>query len=214
MSQKTLLRPIIKEEQISDTAKAQADLEYTYFQHPDFFIEHKLGIRLWSGMRMAIDAVWNNKRVSIRAAHSMSKTKCAAAIAVTYLNLHEDAIVVTTAPGTRQVEKLLWKEIREIYMRVGNQLRGTCLQVEVKCNPESYMIGFATDNATRIEGWHSAHILFILDEAKGIPQWVYDALEGSMGGQAKMLEISFGSITLIKEENGSALICRPGIRLL
>jgi len=175
---------------ISDIAKAQADLEYTYLQHPDFFIEHKLGIKLWSGMRMAIDAVWNNKRVSIRACHAISKTKVAAAIAVTYLNLYEDAIVVTTAPGNRQIEKLLWKEIREIYMRIGKELRGTCLQVEVKCNPESYMIGFATDNATRIEGWHSAHILFILDEAKGIPQWCYDALDGSMSGKAKMLEIS------------------------
>ena len=75
-------------------------------------------------------------------------------------------------------------------MRINKELRGTCLQVEIKCTPESYMIGFATDNATKIEGWHSAHILFILDEAKGIPQWVYDALDGSMGGQAKMLEIS------------------------
>ena len=110
MSQKTLLRQIIKKEQISDIAKAQADLEYTYLKHPEFFIEHKLGIKLWSGMRMIIDAVKHNKRTSVRAAHALSKTKCAAAIAVTYLNLYEDAIVVTTAPGNRQIEKLLWKK--------------------------------------------------------------------------------------------------------
>jgi len=189
MSQKTLLRQTIKE-QISNEDKAQANLLCAYLEHPAFFIEDKLGIKLWSGMRMVIDAVWHNKRTTVRAAHGLSKTKTAAAIAVTYLNLYEDAIVVTTAPGNRQIEKLLWKEIREIYMRMGNELRGVCLQVEVKCNPESYMIGFATDNATRIEGWHSAHILFVLDEAKGIAQWVYDALDGSMGGMAKMLEIS------------------------
>ncbi len=147
-------------------------------------------LHLYTGMKYIIDSVWHNKRTTVRAAHALSKTKTAAAIAVTYLNLYDDAIVVTTAPGNRQIEELLWKEIREIYMRVGNDLRGTCLQVEVKCTPESYMIGFATDNATRIEGWHSAHILFILDEAKGIAQWVYDALEGSMSGKAKMLEIS------------------------
>ena len=183
-------KEVIKKPVANESQKAAYDLIEIYRDDPAFYIESKLGLRLWSGMRYVIETVWNNKRTTVRACHGISKTKVASALAVTYLNLYDDAIVVTTAPTNRQVEKLLWKEIREIYMRKGSDLRGVCLQVEIKCKPDSYLIGFATDNATKIEGWHSAHILFILDEAKGIGQWVYDALEGSMSGRAKMLEIS------------------------
>jgi len=189
MLQKTLLPRTIKKEELTKKEKALANLEHTYKKHPGLFIESNLGIRLWSGMRYVIDTVWSNKRTSVRACHGISKTKVAALIAVTYLNLYDDAIVVTTAPTNRQVEKLLWKEIGAAYIQYPN-LRGTCLTTDIKCGPESYMIGFATDNATKIEGWHSAHMLFVLDEAKGIEQWVYDAFEGSMSGEAKMLEIS------------------------
>lgn len=160
-------------------------------RHWDEFIENALGLELWSGMRLIIDTVQNNQRTSVRAAHGTSKTLAAAAIAVTFFNLYEDAIVITTAPGNRQVEYLLWKEIRNIYAKRGHLLRGNCQQVNIKTGEDSYMIGFSTDNATTIEGFHAPHILWVIDEAKGCPMWLYDSIEGSMtGGDARVLEIS------------------------
>lgn len=170
--------------------KKQKIVEY-YREHPDIFIKKRLGIKLWSGMRIIIDAVWKHKRVSVRACHGISKTICAATIAITFFNLYKNAIVITTAPTFRQVNLLLWKEIRHIYSQNNNFLRGECLTVDIKTATDSYVVGFSTDRADAIEGFHSPHILWILDEAKGLPQWVYDAIEGSMtGGFAKVLEIS------------------------
>jgi len=140
---------------------------------------------------MAIDSVWKYQRTSVRACHGVSKTKVAAVIAVAFFNLYKDAIVITTAPTNRQVEFLLWKEIRDIYSKNGSFLRGECMTTKIKTKTDSYMLGFATDNADSIEGFHASHILWILDEAKGLPQWLYDAVEGSMtGGHSRVLEIS------------------------
>lgn len=167
-------------------------LLFRYIEKPLLYIEKQLNIRTWSGMRYIIDAVWNNKRTSVRAAHGVSKTFTAAVIAVTFLNLFRNSIVITTAPTERQVRDLLWKEIGGLYDSM-SMLRGTYTTspLRVKIKPDWYMVGFSTEKQHNIEGYHAPHLLWILDEAKGLPQWVYDAVEGSLtGGTAKVLEIS------------------------
>jgi hypothetical protein len=160
------------------------------------YIHEQLGLHMWSGMEMIIDSVQRNKRTSVRAFHGSSKTISAAAIAVTFLNLYENSIVISTAPGHRQVRDLLWKEIFNFYALdarkkpprlMGNPLK--TLRIDITEN--SYMLGFSSDEPVRYEGYHAPHILWVLDEAKGFPQWVYDAVEGSLtGGFARVLEIS------------------------
>ena len=176
----------------SKTKKTRKDFIPYYRKHPDKYIENILGVKMWSGMRMIVDSVWKNKRTSVRACHGVSKTFTAATIAITFFNLYKNAIVITTAPTNRQVELLLWKDIRSIYSKqVKIPLRGECMTMGIKSNTDSYVTGFSTDRATSIEGFHAPYILWILDEAKGLPQWVYDAVEGSMtGGTARILEIS------------------------
>lgn len=157
------------------------------------YIEKRLGIRTWSGMRYIVDSVWNNERTSVRAAHGVGKTFTAAVIAVTFLNLFRKSIVITTAPVERQVRDLLWKEIGNLYMTVIGWVSGnyTTSPLRVKIQPDWYMVGFSTEKQHNLEGYHGPHILWILDEAKGLPQWVFDAVEGSMtGGTARILEIS------------------------
>ncbi|MFA4971822.1 MAG: hypothetical protein WC683_04365 [bacterium] len=157
---------------------------------PIGFVSEWLDIKTWSGMRLVIDTVWHNQRTSVRACHGISKTITAAAIAVTFLNVYRPSIVITSAPTGRQVKELLWKEIRTIYQK-HPYLSGLCQTLDVRVAPDWYMIGFATDFAQNIEGFHAPHILWVLDEAKGLPEWLYNAVEGSLtGGMAKVLEIS------------------------
>jgi hypothetical protein len=170
------------------------DLEYlqSFQKEPLVFINQYLEINTWSGMRYIIESVWHNKRTSVRSNHGISKTFTAAVIAVTFLNLFPNSIVITTAPTNRQCYDLLWKEIGALYERfpsLAGNLTKTPLRISVTA--EWYMVGFSTEKPFRLEGYHAPHILWVLDEAKGLPQWVYDAAEGSMtGGNSKILEIS------------------------
>jgi len=162
-----------------------------YVLKPEAFIEDQLGAYLWSGMRMIIDYVWKYQRVSVRACHGISKTFTAANIAVTFLNLFPNSIVITTAPTNKLVEKLLWKEIGGIYQRVGKRIYGRQTQMSVKIAPEWFMFGFSTDRADRMEGQHAPFILWVVDEAKGVAPWLQDSIEGSLtGGFCCVLELS------------------------
>ena len=148
------------------------------------------GVIWWSGMRAIIDSVWRYKRTSVRAAHGVSKTFSAALATVIFLETHPYSVVVTTAPTHRQVEKLLWKEINTLYAR-NPGLSGRCITTKVEIEDGWFAYGFSTQQQTNVEGHHAPSILWVLDEAKGLPTWLYSAVDGSMtGGFARILEIS------------------------
>lgn len=162
-----------------------------YINDPVQYVEQCLGVECWSGMKLVIEKAFEHQRTSFRACHGLSKTKVAAAIAVAFLTLYYPSIVVTSAPTGRQVDLLLWKEIRAIYQNAPRKPPGICQTLQVKINPEWYMIGFATDVAVNLEGFHAPNILWVLDEAKGLAPWLYTNVEGSLTGpNGKVFEIS------------------------
>lgn len=175
-----------------ETQDVMAELYKSCQADPVFFVEWALGHMTWSKQREILRSVRDNECTAIRASHGVSKTFSAAEIAVWFLNCHENSKVISTAPTWTQMKMLLWAEINAIYARSRIQLEGECLMTEIKTDEKDhYAIGFSTDTPARAEGWHAPSILFIFDEAKGIPQWLWDAVRGSMtGGLCRWLAIS------------------------
>jgi len=164
-----------------------------YREDSVFFVEHALGHKTWSKQREILRSVQNNVKTAVRACHGSSKTFTAAEITVWFLNCFENSKVITSAPTFSQVAHLLWAEINNIYTNSRIELEGECLKIRIKNEeePDHYAIGFSTDKPARAEGWHAPAILFIFDEAKGIPQWLWDSVRGLMtGGFCRWLAIS------------------------
>ena len=176
----------------SETGQVMAQLMKRYAEDPVFFVEHALGHVTWSKQREILRSVRDNERTAVRACHGVSKTYTAAEIVTWFLNCVPDSKVITTAPTFTQIKMLLWAEINKIYMSSRIELDGQCLVTEIKTDePDHYAVGFSTDKPARAEGWHAPAILFIFDEAKGIPQWLWDSARGLMtGGRCRWLAIS------------------------
>lgn len=145
------------------------------------YIEYAGGIT-WSGSREIIRSVQNNQLTAVQAAHGVGKTHTAAQIAVAFYNLFPNGKVITTAPTSKQVKKLLWKEINNMYRTSIIKPVGVCTQFEITNpdNPAHFGFGFSTDNASSAEGFHAFDILYIFDEAKGIPEWMWDSARGAL----------------------------------
>ena len=175
-----------------ENVQVKAALMLEYRQDPVFFVEHALGHLTWSKQRDTLWSVRDNERTAERASHGVSKTFSAAEIAVWFLNVFDDSKVITTAPTGTQVKMLLWAEINAIYARSRIRLDGECMMTTIKtADADHYAIGFSTNEPARAEGWHAKHILFIFDEGKGIPQWMWDAARGAQtGGFCRWLAIS------------------------
>lgn len=171
---------------------AHSLLARKYREDPVFFVEHALGHATWSKQREILRSVAENEKTAVRALHGSSKTFTAAECAAWFLNCFPRSKVITTAPTFMQVKALLWAEINKIYQSSRLRLSGSCLTTEIQTtDADHFAIGFSTDKPARAEGWHAPEILFIFDEAKGIPSWLWDSVRGLLtGGLCRWLAIS------------------------
>lgn len=125
-------------------------------------------------------------RIRIEAGHTVGKTKLASGLFSHFFDTCGPAIIYSFAPGYEQINDLLWKEIRTDRGNAG--LPGRLLDTpELKLRPNYFAKGRATNDAhgkgtERIQGQHGKYLMFILDEAEGVADFVYSAVESMSSG--------------------------------
>ncbi len=137
-----------------------------------------------------IRAVREFERVVCRACHDVGKTWTLAHAVLAIGSSFPGCKIVTTAPTSRQVELLLWSEIRAGHAASKFPLGGKILTKKWEFSPDWWAIGFTTQkNAgtgqgqtnSGFQGIHSKELVFVIfDEATGIPVDVWKQLEGLM----------------------------------
>ena len=150
-------------------------------QDPEYFTQKILGKSLWPVQAEILKSVRDNMRTAVRSCHGIGKTFTAAMCILWFLYTHPKAIVLSTAPTWRQVEKLIWKEIRSAYRESAIPLGGNLLPKSPELHlihDEWYAAGLSTNEPDRFQGFHEEHILVIVDEAAGVNLEIYDAIEG------------------------------------
>ena len=152
------------------------------FYRPAAFVIRDLQTPLWSSQVEILRALTACKRVAVRSCNGSGKTLVAAAAVIWWLMAHEhqSALVVTTAPTQHQVRDLLWREVRGIYYRNADFIGGSIGRTTLELGPDHFATGLSTDSPERFQGFHEKNILFVVDEASGVREEVYEAIEGSM----------------------------------
>jgi len=135
------------------------------------------------------------KRISIRGPHGLGKTATAAWIVLWAVLTSEDVKTPTTASAWRQLTKYLWPEIHKWAARLnwkkigrepfdrGRELLALSLKRSPTC--EAFAVASKATSAELIEGAHARRIVYVFDEAKAIPDEIWDAAEGSFAGAGK-----------------------------
>lgn len=120
--------------------------------------------------------------VDVPSCHDSGKTHIVSRIAMAWLcAFPRRSKVVTTAPTWPQVEHLLWREMRDGYVKAqrnGAPLGGRMLTTRWDISEQWFAIGLSTDDPVNIQGYHAEHLLVIVDEADGIPPEMWHALDG------------------------------------
>jgi hypothetical protein len=159
---------------------------------PAGWMREVLGADPWEKQMEVAEAVRDHRRVAVKSCHSSGKSFLAARLVIWWLHTHPNSIVVTTAPTHRQVESILWREVRHACARARRPLLGRCLTTRYEIGPTWYGLGFKSED-TRLDGFqgfHSEHPLVVIDEAAGVAEPVYQALDAIMTSEgARMLLI-------------------------
>ena len=161
-----------------------------YKENPVYFSENILHVKPWEKQKQILNAVRDYPRVSVRSSNGIGKSNVAAQVIMWFLYTHKNSIVLNTAPTWRQVEKLIWKEIRINHQRAGI-LGGTLApkSPELQIDQDRwYASGISTNQPDRFQGWHAKDILVVVDEAAGVNEEIFDAISGVLTSEnAKML---------------------------
>lgn len=97
----------------------------------------------------------------------------------------------------RQVEGIMIPEVTRLWTKAGF-LPGRVTATGIKTNyREWFLSGFKADDSN-MEAWsglHAANIMFVVTEASGMSQTVFDAIEGNLQGNSRLLIVFNPNVT-------------------
>jgi len=164
-----------------------------YRADPVAFFREVLGIEPWDRQIEIIEAVRDHDRVSVRSGHKVSKSTSAAGLALWFFCSFDDARVVMSSVTSRQVDAILWRELSMRHARakvpVGGEL-SKLARTGLRSTDFREVSGFTAKEAEAVAGISGRHLLYILDEASGIPEIIFEAIEGNRAGGARLVMFS------------------------
>lgn len=123
--------------------------------------------------------------VATRSGHKVGKTGVEGIAALWVYSCFHPSTVVLTAPTFRQVEKMVWKEITQLYRGANVHIGGRLYDTPTKGlrHPAgNEVFGLATDDPDKFSGFSGPLVVYIVEEASGLDQLIYDAIDGNRAG--------------------------------
>lgn len=124
-------------------------------------------------------------RVSIRSGHGTGKSCLFAWIALWALVCFWDVKVPTTAPTAHQLSDIIWPELEKWRAQMLEPWR-SAISVRGDKATMAGTPGFVAARTGRrespeaLQGFHAEHLIFLIDEASGIPEVVFEVARGAL----------------------------------
>ena len=154
---------------------------------PPEFARQVLGVNLWAKQAEALAALAQHRRVAVKSGNGLGKGFSAAIAVLWFLHCHDPAIVLSTAPTFRQVRHILWRQIHSLHRRAADTLGGKLLDTRWELAQDRYAMGLSADTADQFQGFHSPNMLIIVDEAEGVSDAIYEAIEAVLTAEEPRL---------------------------
>ena len=161
-----------------------------YFNDPVLWASDYLGIKPWSAQAEVAMSLVDNKNVVVKAGHEVGKSWLAGLLICWWVDTRWDlpggCFVVSTAPSTRQINAIVWREVRKFYNlakkrhaegRVDHPLPGYITSDAHWRLPDGIELGYGAkppEGADKesgndsMSGIHARYVLAVGDEAVGL----------------------------------------------
>src|SRR5262245_31690335 len=155
--------------------------------NPLLFVTNVLGAKPEPWQADALIAVGKHDRVSIRSGHGVGKTTFESWLILWFLLTRQNCKVPAAANSQDQLRDTIWPEIGKWHRRLPDALKAMIdVQAErivVVHDPEGAFAVRRTaskDNPEALQGFHAEHLLFLIDEASGIDDIVFEVGMGAL----------------------------------
>tara|TARA_R100000541_G_scaffold21445_5_gene31390 strand:- start:2367 stop:3773 length:1407 start_codon:yes stop_codon:yes gene_type:complete len=169
-------------EELNDAAKTLLALR----DDPVLFVRTCLQAEPQKWQRKALEGIVKNNRLSVRSGHAVGKTTFLSWTILWWLCTHYPCKIAATANSASQLEQILWPEIQKWYQMMPqgfqDELEFRSDKITLKNAPDSFCVSRTSrrENPEALQGFHSPNMLFIIDEASGIPDVIFEVAQGAM----------------------------------
>jgi phage terminase large subunit len=163
---------------------------------PVYFVREILGAVPEDYQADILNSAVSEPYTAAHCGHGVGKTTTGSWLLIWFLFTRAESKVITTAPTWRQVKDLLWPEVHHWMHRAELEKMGwvwpyRLLDTRLEISQEWYATGEASDDPQKLEGYHAPAILYIVDEAKGVPDSHFNSMDGGMTTpEARMVLLS------------------------
>lgn len=171
------------------------------------FAEQVLHAKLDEEQKDILRAVQRNKMVAVASGTARGKDYITAVACLCFMyltprwnskkKLIKNTKIVMTAPTGRQVVNIMIPEISRLF-RNANVLPGRLLSDGIRTNSaEWFLTGFkaSDDNTESWSGFHAVNTMFAVTEASGISETTFNAIEGNLQGNSRLLLVFNPNVT-------------------
>lgn len=157
---------------------------------PGCFAKNALGLEPTTQQLKFFEALAKpGARVAVRSGHGTGKSTALAASALWFLATRPGALVPCTAPTSHQLHDVLWREMRRLLGNMDESLRRNfCVTADkITLRGENGMIVGRTarpENPDALQGFHAEEILFIIDEAAGVNDKIFEVARGALSTES------------------------------
>lgn len=133
------------------------------------------------------------RRLAVRSGHKIGKSTAAVILALWFLCTRARARVILTSASARQIKRILWKELRRLYKRARWPIGGDFAkdpETGLQLHDDREIVGFSTNEPEKMAGISGPAVLYICDEASGIEEEIFEAIEGNLAGGALVILFS------------------------
>ena len=140
--------------------------------------------------------VATNDRLAIRAGHGVGKTAFLCWVALWFALTRGDWRIPITANSQDQLRDVVWAELQYWFRRLPPFLSGgldfAVERVTLTSAPECFIVArtASKDRPEALQGFHARNLLFLIEEASGIPEEVFEVAQGALstaGAKAVMI---------------------------
>ena len=148
------------------------------FQDPVKFVRELLREQPYDKQEEILRAVAKSRRASVVGCNGSGKDWAAARAVLWWIHSRSPAKAIVTGPTSRQVDDIVWNEIRYAYSRApdavfpGRMFRSSRYEID----EQSFALGFATNSPYNFQGFHSPNLLVVITEAHAVREADIDAI--------------------------------------
>ena len=144
---------------------------------PVDFVREVLRETPYDKQEEVLNAVARSRRVSVVGCNGSGKDWAAARAVLWWVHSRSPAKAIVTGPTTRQVDDIVWNEIRTAYAQAPDRLGGRMYRTSrYEIDEKTFALGFATSSPYNLQGFHSPNMMVVITEAHAVREMDVDAV--------------------------------------